>query len=495
MDDFVLEMRQITKSFPGVLALNNVSFACRRGEVHALVGENGAGKSTLMKILAGAFQPDGGQIVLNGRPVQLRHPNEAQAHGISIIYQDFNLLPHLSVMENIFIGNEPRTRAGLLDWRAMRRQAQALLNRLGVSLDLQARVGRLTVAQQQMVEIAKALSREAAIVVMDEPSAVLAGHELERLFEIINTLKNQQVTIIYISHRLDEVFYIADRVTVLKDGQWMHTSDVTEVSKPQLISLMVGRTLDETFPPRAPTNGDSPVVLEVRQLSRRGQLEDVSFTLHQGEILGLAGMVGSGCTAVARAIFGADPVDNGAILLDGQPVQTGQPRRAIKAGLAFVPEDRKSQGLVMIMSVRKNVTLPILNRLQSLGWLNKSQERTIVQNSINELAIKTPDPDQQVQYLSGGNQQKVVLAKWLATRPRVVILDEPTHGIDVGAKAEIYGIMRQLAASGTAILMLSSELPEIIGMSDRILVMRSGRITGELAGSEATEEKILTLAT
>jgi ABC-type sugar transport system ATPase subunit len=369
-----------------------------------------------------------------------------------------------------------------------------LLDRLGVSLDLEMRVSRLTVAQQQMVEIAKALSRQATLVVMDEPSAILAGHELERLFEIIAVLKSQGVAIIYISHRLDEVFQIGDRVTVLKDGRWMHTGPVAEVSQPQLISLMVGRTLDEAFPASAP-GGDSDPILEVRGLSRRGLLHEVSFNLYRGEILGLAGMVGSGRTAVARALFGADPLDSGQILIDGRPVQFGQPRQAIDAGIAFVPEDRKNEGLIAMMPVRHNMTLPILNRLQRFSFLNKSRERRLVQDAIRDLSIKTSGPEQEVQYLSGGNQQKVVLAKWLATRPRVVILDEPTHGIDVGAKAEVYAIMRQLARQGTAILMISSELPEIIGMSDRILVMRSGRIAGELARAEVSEEKILMLAT
>jgi ribose transport system ATP-binding protein len=494
MAEFVLELRHITKRFPGVLALDDVNFACNRGEVHALVGENGAGKSTLMKILAGAYPPDHGEISLNGTSVQFRQPSEAQGHGISIIYQDFNLLPHLNVMENIFIGHEPRRWLGLLDRKTMRREAQALLDRLGISLDLDERVGRLSVAEQQMVEIAKTLSREASIIAMDEPSAVLAGHELERLFEIIEALKAQNVAIIYISHRLDEIFQIADRVTVLKDGRWMHTSDVGEVSKPELISLMVGRTLDEAFPASSPSS-EPQVVLEVRGLSKDNILHEVSFKLHRGEILGLAGLVGAGSTAVARAIFGADPFDSGEIFLNGQLKRFSQPRQAVKSGIALVPEDRKNEALVMGMSVRDNITLPVLNRIQKLGWLNRTRVQTIVQDAIGEFSIKTSGPDQEVQYLSGGNQQKVVLAKWISTQPLVVILDEPTHGVDVGAKAEVYEIMRRLATNGTAIIMISSELPEIIGMSDRILVMRRGHVVGELAQTEATEEKIMTLAT
>jgi ribose transport system ATP-binding protein len=494
MADFALEMRHITKRFPGVLALDDVNFACKRGEVHALVGENGAGKSTLMKILAGAYPPDGGEIVLNGEAVHFRQPNEAQALGVSIIYQDFNLLPHLNVMENIFIGHEPRRRLGLIDRPAMRRETQLLLDGLGISLDLQERVGRLSVAEQQMVEIAKTLSRDASIIAMDEPSAVLAGHELERLFEIIEALKAQDVAIIYISHRLDEVFQIADRVTVLKDGRWMHTSPIAEVSKPQLIRLMVGRTLDEAFP--APSSeAKQQVVLEVEGLSKENLLHDISFKLHRGEILGFAGLVGAGSTAVARAIFGADPADSGDIYLNGQLRQFKQPRQAVTSGIALVPEDRKNEALVMGMSVRDNITLPVLDRIQRFGWLNNTRVAEMVRKSIDEFSIKTSGPAQEVQYLSGGNQQKVVLAKWIGTQPEVVILDEPTHGVDVGAKAEVYEIIRRLAANGTAIIMISSELPEIMGMSDRILVMRRGHLVGELAQAEATEEKILTMAT
>jgi ABC-type sugar transport system ATPase subunit len=489
----VLEMRHITKRFPGVLALDDVSFTCHRGQVHALVGENGAGKSTLIKVLAGALQPDAGEIVINGERVQFRDPHSAQLHGVNIIYQEFNLLPQLNVVENIFLGRERRGRGGLLARERMRREALALLKRVGLMVDPDTRVSRLSVSQQQLVEIAKALSQQASIVAMDEPSAVLAGHELEKLFELIRVLKQQGVTIIYISHRLDEVFQIADRVTVLKDGRDMGSSDVTAVSKPQLIRLMVGRTLDESL--RPPTSSNHAVVLEVKNLTRQGALHDVSFKLHRGEIVGLAGMVGSGRSLVARALFGADLIDSGEILLEGQPLRLRAPHEAIRAGIALVPEDRKTQGLITKMSVRLNMTLPILNRLQRLGFVIQSRERTLVKDFTAQLSIKTPGLDQEVQYLSGGNQQKVVLAKWLAIRPRVVIMDEPTRGIDVGAKAEVYTIMRNLAEQGTAILMISSELPEIIGLSNRILVMRGGRIVGEVGREERMEEKIVSLAT
>lgn len=489
----VLEMRHISKRFPGVLALDDVSFTCRRGHVHALVGENGAGKSTLIKILAGVLQPDAGEILLNGARVQFRDPHDAQVQGISVIYQEFNLLPQLNVMENVFLGREPRTRSGLLDRETMRREAQTLLTRVGLPVAPDTRVSRLSVAQQQLVEIAKALSQKASIVAMDEPSAVLAGHELEKLFDLIRVLKEQAVTIIYISHRLDEVFQIADRVTVFKDGRDMGSSDVAAVTKPQLIRLMVGRTLDESLHP--PETSNHAVVLEVRNLTRGGALYDINFELHRGEIVGLAGMVGSGRSLVARALFGADPIDSGQVLLEGQPLRLRTPHEAIGVGIAFVPEDRKTQGLITGMSLRRNMTLPILNRLQRLGFVQQAQERQLVKQYTADLAIKTPGLDQQVRYLSGGNQQKVVLAKWLAIRPRVVIMDEPTRGIDVGAKAEVYTIMRQLAEQGTAILMISSELPEIIGLSNRILVMRAGRIVGELSGAQAVEEKIVSLAT
>lgn len=494
MTDTILEMRQITKTYPGVVALDNVSFSCRAGEVHALVGQNGAGKSTLMKVLAGAVQPDSGEIRVKGETVEISNPRVAQELGISIIYQEFNLLSDLSVAENIFLGRPLRTRFGLVDWAELHRQARAILHdRLGVEIDVNELIRRLPVPEQQMVEIAKALSRRSEIFIMDEPSAVLGGRELERLFGVIRAMQQEGVTVIYISHRLAEVFEIADRVTVLRDGEVVGVADPEEVTEGDLIRMMVGRRLQETFPePGTPTDD---VVLSVQGLTHHGEFEDVSFTVRRGEILGLAGMVGAGRTALAQAIFGAIPLDAGEVYLDGEHVHLVSPKEAVEHGVALVPEDRKAEGLVLGLSVRKNVTLPILNRISALGRLQEAQERRIVEDAIEDLDIRTPSMQQEVQYLSGGNQQKVVLGKWLSTNPKVIILDEPTRGIDVGTKAEMYQLIHDLAASGSAIVLISSELPEIIGLSDRVLVMHRGEIAGELSRDEATEEKILTLAT
>ena len=495
MAELALEMLNITKEFPGVVALDDVSFSCRMGEIHALVGENGAGKSTLMKILAGVYHPDRGEIRLKGQPVRLSNPSEAQRMGIGIIYQEFNLLPWLTVVENILLGDLPRTRLGLVDWPRAREEAQRALDRLGVCLDLRARVVDLSVAQQQLVEIAKALSlhTDLSIIIMDEPSAVLAGHELEQLFQVIRTLRSQGVTVVYISHRLDEVFEIADRVTVLRDGLAVGTGEVKDMDKPTLIRMMVGRSLDETFPAAKSEVGEA--FLEVRNLSSsRLGLRGISFTVNKGEILGLAGLVGAGRSELAMALFGVGSVDGGEVILDGKSVALGRPRRTIDMGVALVPENRKLQGLVLSQSVRDNTSLVVLDRLRGFLLVDDRRERELVAKQVQALDIKTPSVEQEVGYLSGGNQQKVVLAKWLCSAPKLIIMDEPTRGIDVGAKAEIYHLMRELADRGTSIIMISSELPEVIGMSDRILVMSRGQIAGELSRQEATEERILTLA-
>ncbi len=507
MAEVLLEMRDITKTFPGVRALNRVSFNCMKGEVHALVGENGAGKSTLMKILAGAIQPDSGTILLRGQPVHLRDPHTAQGLGISIIYQEFNLLPYMSVAENILLGREPYRRLGWLDIAGRDRLARQALELLDAPIDVRQPVHRLSVAQQQLVEIAKALSWNAELIIMDEPSAALTGAELDRLFGIIATLKARGVTVIYVSHRLEEVFRIADRVTVLRDGANVGTLAVAEANEAQIIRMMVGRELGQMYPLR----GQPPreVVLEVRGLTTAdGRVHDVHVQLRAGEIVGLAGLVGSGRTELARAIFGADPIASGEVRLRGQRYIPADPARAIASGLGFVSEDRKAEGLVLGLSVRENIALPSLDERQRLGFVREGLERAVVSQAVSELQIRTPSIEQPVQYLSGGNQQKTVLAKWLALGragdgqratgrgggPVVILFDEPTRGIDVGAKAEIYALMRALANQGKAILMISSDLPEILGMSDRVLVMRDGRLVGELAAGEATEEKILTLA-
>jgi ribose transport system ATP-binding protein len=490
----VLQMRGISKQYPGVQALDNVDFEVRAGEVMALVGENGAGKSTLMKILAGAEMRDQGEILLDGKPVHITNPHEAMELGIRIIYQEFNLVPYLSAAENIFLGREPRARVpGFVDFRTMYARAQQLIDELGVQIDVRTPVQYLSVAQQQMVEIAKAISQNARVLAMDEPSATLTEHELQNLFRLIRRLKEQGVGIIYISHRLEEIFEIADRVTVLRDGKLVGVRYVAETNRDELIRMMVGREITEQFPTRKTQRGD--VALEVRHLNRKGVLHDISLKVHKGEIVGMAGLVGAGRTELARAIFGADPIDSGEILLEGKPVRIRSPQDAIRLGIGLMTEDRKALGLILSMTVRENNTLANLKALTRLGFVQLRRERQVAEQYVRDLMIRTPSIEQAVKNLSGGNQQKVVLAKWLFTRSKVLIFDEPTRGIDVGAKAEIYQLMNRLAEEGVAILMISSELPEVLGMSDRILVMHQGRIAGELSREEATQERIMHLAT
>jgi len=488
----VLVMDRITKDFPGVRALDGVTLEVRRGEVHALVGENGAGKSTLVKILAGAVLRDQGEIRVNGRAVEIPSPHAAQQLGVSMIYQEFNLVPHLTVAENIFLGREPQVLPGIIDWGRMYREAQAVLDRLGVGIDVRAPVTRLSVAQQQMVEIAKAISTNAKLIVMDEPSATLTEHELARLFDLIRALRADGVSIIYISHRLEEIFEIADRVTVLRDGQLIATHLVREVTKDDIIHMMVGRQLTAQIPKRNVQIGEE--ALRVEGLSG-GIVHDVSLVVHAGEIVCLTGLVGAGRSEVARLIFGADPRTAGRILLRGNEVRIRNPREAIRRGVGFVTEDRKEQGLVLGLTVRENVTLAHLDLLSYYGFIRRQQERSAAARFIQSLRIRTPSPEQLARNLSGGNQQKVVLAKWLLTQSRVLLFDEPTRGIDVGAKAEIYQLMGDLAASGVAMLMITSELPEAIGMADRILVMHEGRIAAEIPRTEATQEGIMFYAT
>ncbi len=494
MSDYILEMRHISKAFAGVQALKDVSFQCKPGLVYALVGENGAGKSTLMKILAGAYKADAGEIIYKGQLREQASTGEVIDSGISIIYQELALVQQMSVAENIFLGREPRNRLGILNLNELHRLAGNLLERLGISLDLQLPVSELTIAQQQLVEIAKALSQNADLIVMDEPSAILAGGELDQLFRIISSLVEQGVTIIYISHRLEEVFRIADEVTVLKDGEVVGSHPIDQLDRSSLVELMVGRSLDEIFPQTKHQQGE--LVLVAEDITTDTILDGVSLQLYAGEILGIAGMVGSGRTELARALFAADPLTRGKItLIDKSGKSWSNPAQAIQAGLVLVPEDRKAHGLFTALSVRINVTLPILSRVTRWGLLQGQSEDRVVAEAKERLSIVMVSPDQETQYLSGGNQQKVVLAKWLETDPAVIILDEPTRGVDVGAKFEIYKLMRQLNDRGIAILMISSELPEIIGMSDRILVMNDGRIAGELSREEAGEARIIELAT
>jgi ribose transport system ATP-binding protein len=490
----IVEMQGITKSFPGVKALVQVSFSCVPGEVHALVGENGAGKSTLMKILAGAYYPDEGKIMVRGKEVVFDSPRDAQEQGISAIYQEFNLIPELNVAENIFLGREPRKIGRLMiDKTALYDRSRDLLASLGMELDPHTKVKHLSVAHQQMVEISKALCLNSDIIIMDEPSAVVSGKELDSLFRIIRSLKNQGKAIIFISHRIDEIFEIADRATVLKDGRLVGTVQPCDVDKSTIIRMMVGRTLDQTYPLRE--LGERREILSVNNLCRGKVLKNVSLKVYTGEILGVAGLVGAGRTELARAIFGADFVDSGEIYFEGKNVTRRGPKQSISSGIGFVTEDRKKEGLVASLSVRKNLTSLILNKIRTWFFVKEGEEKHIGKKCIEEFNIVTPGTEQLVEYLSGGNQQKVVLAKWLNVSPKLVIMDEPTRGIDVGAKAEIYTTMRKLVKEGKALIMISSELPEIIGMSDRIVVMHEGEITGEIPGSQATEEVILMMAT
>ena len=487
-------MRGISKAFPGVQALDDVSLEVAGGEVVALVGENGAGKSTLIKILSGCYRADAGEAFLEGRRLGHYTPSQAQRMGISVIYQEFNLALPLSVAENVFVGRQPRTRLGTVAFGRMRRATQAILDSLGLPLDARCLAETLSVAEQQMVEIAKAISFQAKIIVMDEPTAALAEHETATLFRLVRRLKSEGVSVIYISHRLEEVFEVADRVVVLRDGRKVGGLPVAEATVGKIVHLMVGRELAELFHKGEVAIGEP--VLEVAGLSRAGSgVRDVSLTVRAGEIVGLAGLVGAGRTEIARAIFGVDPPDTGEIRVGGKPVHIRSPRDAIRAGMGFVTENRKEQGLFLILAVRENVTAACLGRLTRWDFIRFGAERELVGSLVEQLRVRTPSQEQQVQFLSGGNQQKVVLARWLALGAKVLLLDEPTRGIDVGAKAEVYALMGELARQGVGILTISSDLPEILGMSDRVLVVRGGAIAGGVSRGEASQEAIMRLAT
>jgi len=489
----ILQLEHIHKAFAGVHALEDVSFELLPGEIHALVGENGAGKSTLVKVMTGVYQPDKGQIFFQGKPTAFPNTLAAHQHGIAAIYQDLNLFPDLNIAENIFMGHmpvNPKTKA--VDWNRMYQRSGEILQSLRVNLNSKSRILGLSVAQQQMVEIAKALSVNAKILLMDEPTSTLTLRETEELFRIVRQLREAGTAIIFISHRLEEIFEIADRVTVLRDGHYVGTEKVSEITEADLIRMMVGRTLDRLFPKENVKIGEG--VLKVNGLSKEGIFQDISFELHQGEILGLAGLVGARRTEVARAIFGVEPADSGTIQVEQQTVAIKDPKVAMALGIAYIPEDRQKHGLVLPMNLTHNMTLPILEQFTRYNWLDQKAERKTAQEFAHRLEVRAAGLWQKAQELSGGNQQKLVLGKWLAAYPKILILDEPTHGIDVGTKAVIHQLMSHLASQGLAILMISSELPEIIGMSDRILVMCEGCLTGEFSRAEVTQEKIMTAA-
>lgn len=493
-DSDYLVMRGIRKGFDGTQALKGVDFSARAGEVHAIVGENGAGKSTLMKILAGALQRDAGQISLDGRPAVLKSPLSAHRLGIRAVYQEFSLVRHLSITENILLGQMPVGRiGGWVDWKKAHELAAAKLAEIGFTgLDVRAQVASLSVSHQQMVEIAKAAVTQPRVWILDEPSAVLSQEELSRLFALIERRKHEGTLILYISHRLDEVFQVADRITVLKDGELIGTVRPQETDENQLIKMMVGRTLGEFYPHRLNQPGEK--MLEVQGLSRAGSFKDVSFSLKRGEIVGFFGLVGSGRTQVARCIFGADRMTAGQILLEGRAIRPRSPRDAVEAGVALLTEDRKHDGLVMSLSIRDNASLAILQQISRLGVIDTGERDRRVTKQVRELSVHPADINRLVRQLSGGNQQKVVLAKWLLSGARVLILDEPTRGVDVATKVEIYRIISALAEAGVGILIISSELPEILGMSDRALVMRDGRLEGEFEIAQASEESLLACA-
>jgi rhamnose transport system ATP-binding protein len=489
----LLALTGVSKSFGSVAALRDVQLELYAGEAHALVGENGAGKSTLVKILAGVHGPDAGTVLLDGTPLRLSGPADARAAGIAVIYQEPTLFPDLSVAENIFMGRQPRAGFRRIDRAELRRRCVALFDRLGVHLDPDRPARGLSIADQQLVEIAKALSFEARVLIMDEPTAALSGVEVERLFAVARSLRDNGAAVLFISHRFDEVFALCQRITVMRDGQWVSTDRAEDMTVDRVVRRMVGRHVSSLFPKQDTARRD--VLLEVRGLTRHGVFTDVSFDVHGGEIVALAGLVGAGRSEVIQAVFGVDPYDSGEVRVAGRPLPPGRPAAAMAAGVALVPEDRRQQGLVMELSVERNATLTRRWSLARLGLLGTAGERRAAGEWTRRLQVKAPDLGSPVSTLSGGNQQKVVLAKWLATEPRVLIVDEPTRGIDVGTKAEVHRLLSQLAADGLAVLMVSSELPEVLGMADRVLVMHEGRIAADIPRNRADEESVMFAAT
>ncbi len=494
MDDVLVVMESIEKSFPGVKALTDGRLELRAGEVHALLGENGAGKSTLMKILSGIYPKDAGRILYKGNEVNIASPRAAQDLGISIVHQELNLMPHLTIAQNIFIGREPR-KGFILDEKEINAKTQQLFETMHLKLDPRTRVSGLSIAKQQMVEIAKALSFNSQVLIMDEPTAALTDTEIVDLFRIIRQLRDKGVGIVHISHRLEELRLIADRATIMRDSRYVDTVNIKDVTINQIISMMVGRAFDETVPEVAEDNRQE-VVMEVKNLNSGRLLKNVSFDIKRGEILGFAGLVGAGRTETARAVFGADPFDTGDIIINGKKVQIKSPNDAVRQGIGYLSEDRKRYGAVLGMDVETNIVISTFKKfLRYLGWVDNSKTAKTAKHYIEALSIKTPSMRQKVKNLSGGNQQKVIIGKWMTANTDILIFDEPTRGIDVGAKSEIYKLMNAMAHEGKSIIMISSELPEVLRMSHRVIVMCEGRITGNLPVKEATQEKIMQFAT
>ena len=491
--EYLLSMKNVNKSFPGVLALDDVTLDILPSEIHALVGENGAGKSTLMRALSGVSKIDSGTIYWKGKSVEISHPRDAQKLGISMIHQELAVIPYLDVGKNIFLGREPQLKvSGVIDWKKLYQQAQDQLDKLGLDINPKAPVESLTIAQQQMVEVAKALSMDASLIVMDEPTSALTEKEVEALFSYMKKLRENGVSIIFISHRLNEIQRVSDRITVLRDGKWIGTSEVKELSQNDIVKMMVGRGVEQSA--KKETKPSDEVVLQIKNLSSGDEVHNVTFDLHKGEILGIAGLVGAGRSALAEAIFGSRKITSGHIELDHKKVMFASPQMAVEHGLGLVPEDRKAQGLFLNMAVWQNIVIAGIKKITRFGFIRKAETQKISASLVDRLSIKTPNLGQQVKNLSGGNQQKVIIARWLSLKPKILILDEPTRGIDVGAKAEIHNLLKELATEGVGVLMISSELPEVLGVSDRILVMKEGHLVAELDPELSSQDEIMQAA-
>lgn len=490
----VIEMKGISKSFSGNRVLDQVDFQLLRGEIHALMGENGAGKSTLIKILTGIYERDAGQVFIKGKEVHFKNPKEAEQTGIAVIHQELNIIPYLTVYENMFLGNELTVgRFGITRDKEMKRKTKEYLNRLGIEIDPNTEAGNLSVGQQQMIEIARAVAANTEVLIMDEPTAALTDREIEALFKVISSLKEQGVGIVYISHRMEEIFQICDRISVLRDGKFIDSKEVAKTNFDEIVKLMVGRQLGERFPERDTKIGQER--FRVENLTSKGSFENISFSIQQGEIVGVAGLMGAGRSEIMQAIFGYRSLDSGKMFIDGKEVTIKSPYEAIQAGIAFVTEDRKSQGLILDLSVRENLSITTLDKISSKSMISTKSEMSLVDEMIEKLHVKTSGREISVKSLSGGNQQKIVIGKWLGIDPKILILDEPTRGVDVGAKKEIYQLMNELTKQGVSIIMVSSELPEILGMSDRVLVIHEGKLASVLNKSEATQENIMQSAT